>query len=381
MLYWHRQLLNGGSGVLSSIDFSSLSVGASATPGGLTITRASVAGAENGDTAFKVNCSAINEGRIAQRGSNVGLRLERATTNLLTNPRDAQNWTNAASGGGSSTTGASTTDPDGVSRTMALHSILSGGYSKYQNPITVASGSIYSVSAWLKPDTGNNTYEFNAFDSTSRAIGGTLQAGWQRVSTQITTGSNTAGLVPADGRLNNSIAAAARNYYSDLHQYELGPVSTWISGTRAGENVSIPAASAWALSGAIKMEVTWVPDISAANAVTCGLSNFRLWTLDANNYAEIVLSTRIVKVVIGGQAELLPNALPSWSADDTLVIRVFAGNGVPTGLYIHNGGTATSLGSGSSQPYMIVASAPLDVFCNSTTQQLQGIIKSLKIFA
>lgn len=377
--WWKEKLLLGQSQnpIVYTVDFSAMSVGAMTTPSGLSVVRSTVAGAENGDNAFLVDCAAINQGRIAQRGSNRGLRVERATTNRISNPRRPSLWPQAASNG--STTDNAGIGPDGLTK-AALHAINSGGFGRYYTNGTslMANGTRYTGSLWMKKNT-LDPYQFNLSDTVGNYVSGAaLPTSWLRYSQERVSTANGGGFMPADGRL-GGIAAGARNYYSDLHQLEAGTLSTWIDGTRAGDQI-LNTLGIIGANGSIKFELIWTPTITPASAVTWGITALTLWRLDASNYIEINTATRKVKVVIGGQVEILPNALPAWSLDDTLLIRVDAGNGIPTGSYIHNGGPRTSLGSGSSQPYLITGGANVDFFSNGTTQQLQGIIQKVTVY-
>lgn len=366
------------------VDFSALSTGASASPGGLTIVRASKAGAENdgGANVFLADCANNNEGRIAKRGSFQGLRIERGMTNLITNARKPSLWAGAASSG--TTTDDAAVGPDGLTK-AAAHVISSGGYGRYFTSATLhPTGVSYTGSTWLKQNT-LSSYQVNLADITGHCIGGTLAAGWNRYNIVLNPNNASGALVPVDGRDGSAIggiAASAKNCFSDMMQLEAGPLSTFFDGTRAPERIYISDGSLLAPNGYMSMEITWSPTVSYTAAVLWGYGNMRIWGIagDPNNYVEIVLATRKVKVVIGGQVEILPNALPSWSVDDVFVIRVNAGDGIPNGTYTYNGGAVTSLGSGSAQPYLFVSTAAIDLFCNSTTQQMDGIIKTLKVF-
>lgn len=450
-------------------NFAGLSVGPVASPLNFTFTRASVANIENGDNAYFGTQAAINEARIAKLGTRIGLRVEGATTNRISNPRRVSLWPGAASSGTSTemaatatmtiaapglvtlnshglstgdaifftTTGALPTGvtastqyyvivnnsnsfwlatsianaqagtkittsgsqsgthtavygqgADGNAYYIALHNINSGGYSKSftNGAVFMLNTHRYTGSQMVKKNT-LDPYQMNLADAAGHTAGGSvLPAGWSRMSLENTSNANGGAFLPADGRV-GVIAAGARNYLSDFHQCEEGPVSSFIDGTRAAEVINLPAGN-YAPTGRWPIEVPWVADISSTALDAWTVLGIRgnpcIWYLDISNYVEIIAtggSARKVKVVVAGQVEILPTALPTWSVGDLLQIRVTAGNGAPTGAYNLNGAGWVSLGAGSAQPALIFGGIAPQVFGKGTAQQLQGLIPSFIIYS
>jgi len=359
-------------------NFASLPVGASASPLGFTLERASVAGYENGDNAFIVDGAAINQARIAQIGSHRGLRMEGPTTNMITsNPRAAHLWAYGPASG-TSALAAGELGPDSQAGYVTLHNINLGGYSKYFGGLTLAAVR-YTASAWLKKNT-LDAFQINPFSTGNHGFGGTLAAEWLRYSNEyIAAATISGGFIPADGR-SSGVAAGARNYYSDLHQLEKGPLSSYTNSSRAGERGYLPGAP-HVSNGKLRPIIEWYPTISAAGAQTWAIGNRRIWRLDEGNYAEIIIGGTwhsYVKVCIGGTSELLSTPLPDWSVGDSLNFYVSAGNGVPTGWYEHNGGARTSLGTGTTDmDPLLVEDSNIDFFCSETTSQMIGLIEKI----
>lgn len=271
-----------------------------------------------------------------------------------------------------------------------FHDITSGGFSKYLNAAGFFTiGQRYTTSLYAL---GGSTLELqcNTYDNTPHYLNGALSASlWRRFSNEYVAAATPVSVVVADARNgfgSGGETARDRRYRTDFHQIENGPRSTFTYGTRAGEQLKRPA-STLIRNGRVKPIVTWVPDISAANASTWKtagiLGNIRILGIegDPNNYIEIIIGGadhRKVKVCVAGTSDILPVALPDWAYGDTLKIYPPAGNGLSTGWYEHNGGARVSLGVGSvALDPMIVGSAKFDIFCSGTANQLQGIIQRI----
>lgn len=364
-------------------------------PAGLQLFRASVAGAENdgGANVFLRDCSAIDVARIAKRGTHTGLRLERATTNDHPFPMDPNNPA-LNPGVGDVTPYPPVVGPDGVLSANHIQCAL-GGNSKY---LTLAAPpALYTWSLFVKAASLGAISQATGFVNNATLLSdvfgfaaGPAPAIWTRYSQSFLQSGGLLGFVPvqgADGTLWGpppGIPAGARDDLIAYLQLEAGPLSTFISGVRAGEHMTTTAAISAIIDnfGYFSETVTWVPDVSYADMVAWGLSPPRFWSLGALNYAEINMATRGVRVCVGGTLTVLPDAvLPAWASGDVLSITLnHMGSGTPVGMFTLNGGPVVQLGSGASLPPLATAGVPIDLCCNGATQELQGLIQSLAVF-
>ena len=375
-------------------DLTGLSIGAIASPGGLTIARTSAAGVEydGSATPFLVDVASANVGRVGKRASHIGMRLERGTDNRLKtigaqDPRNPNTW-QFYDGNCVRTAGQS--DPNGTSLAYRLQE--PSGATDY-GPNARYTESTYtrlSASIWYRQGALGSTYQINFQDNAtpiSLVSGTAVDSVWRRGSTVfashalgtlVTIAPCQAGDLSAFGGLTQG----ARDVYVDCAQIESGPVSTFTPQTRAPENVSIPDATAWIASdGHFDFGCTWAPDISYADMVAYGLANPRLWTYDALNYCEINLVSQRLRVCIDGKLTALPNQIAAWNADDLIQFSpIRFGNGAPSGTVTING-AVTDLGAGDSLgPIVTVPGVGLDVFCSGMTQQLQGLICGYEVW-
>ncbi len=352
--------------------------GAATLPSGGAFTRASTGNVPNG--AAVVTGLAIDVPRAASMGGLTGLLFEGATTNLLTGPRtawDSVTWTGAPVGGGATTQDNAVAGPDGVAPT-AHHVVPSAGTSRYKTSSTLyTAGVAHTVSAYLKQNTAA-AWDMNLSDAAGHNAGGTLGGGWERHALTITPSGTSGAFVPADGRNGSTtggIAAGSRNYNSDMHQLERRAHATsWHATTRAGERLTLPG-SAIIRGGRLRLRIAvYMPYASTAQD-----TSMRVWTLDAHNYVEIDLTTKRLRVVVGGVAVLLAGAL-AWAAGDTLTIRLDAGNGMTSGWWAVGAGARSSLSSATSLPFLSAEGAAVDIGSAGTTKQLEGLHLSWEFF-
>lgn len=377
------------SPVLWDIDFSALSVGAyTGLPSAFTFARASVASVAD-YAASVVYTTGINVDvpRIGKTAAGrVGLRLEESRTNRVRNNRTigtgggAPNWFVAA---GTYTDGK--TGPDNVASADRVQLGSGTNSSQYwsENIGTVS----MVASQWMRADTGTAAV-FAWLEPSGAAVQkftGTLSTTWQRIAvTGTATAASGSVWVPLESRTVHGESAAARDCWIDLVQVEIGKWATeaiYSGGsatTRSGELLRRTLASDAISSGRIGLEFRFEPPV----AHTGFSANMRLWTIDANNYAEINFTTRVVTVVIGGASYSTASAV-SWAAGDLVELWLEAGGGSlnTTVKYRVNGGSVTTLGtSGAPQAAISPGSNPLDLLCNGTAGQLSCLLQSIKSY-
>lgn len=144
------------------------------------------------------------------------------------------------------------------------------------------------------------------------------------------------------------------------------------SGGRAADRLYV-AAAAVLDGGRLALEVTLLP----AYSPTGYGYNPRLWTTDAGDYAEIDHSTGRLVVSIDG-ASWSPTAALSWTAGQTVTIRVEAGGGTEYSgaSYRVGSGAPVDLGT-STSVQAALAPTTIDLLCNGTSQCFEGTVRTL----
>lgn len=144
------------------------------------------------------------------------------------------------------------------------------------------------------------------------------------------------------------------------------------SGGRAADRLYV-AASSVLDGGRLAFEVTLLP----AAAPTGYSYSPRLWTTDAGDYAEIDHATGRLVVSIDG-ASWSPTAALSWTAGQTVTIRVEAGGGTEYSgaSYRVGSGAPVDLGT-SASVQAALAPTTIDLLCNGTSQCFEGTVRTL----
>lgn len=238
--------------VLYSFDFTSQSAGAVSLPTGLTFARAS-SGHTVQDGASAIVTSGITSndvGRVGRLSSahSYGLYVEPARTNLILRSREIENaaWT---AGSGVTTTANADAGPDGA--TLADRSNVGlGGYSRYQS-VTSSIGQTYAFSQWIAARTSAQNHRATLTETlSSYTVLATTSAPttWQRIASSKVATTTSVLLLPCDGFDRSGTGgpgAQAMDFFTDLHQVELGKyptsaiVTAGAAATRAGERLSI----------------------------------------------------------------------------------------------------------------------------------------------
>lgn len=256
--------------------------------------------------AFVANLSRI--GLLADGG--IGLVLEPPRTNILLRSTEFDNaqW---AKLGGSNVNANATTSPTGASD--ADTSTAGAGYWQQGQACSVSvpyTGSVYvrgdgAVSlGLLVTDTSDGAPTTNATF--------VLSTSYQRLAVTL---QGDATMVQAGILIGQPVNFQAGHTYAiwqgqtEQGRYATNPIITaGTAASRAGFRVSIPI-SRYVVGGAFRAQISHVPwaDCTAYNGDS---ATVRLWTIDANTYAEINTTTRVLTVCVNGVSRVA--AVPVW---------------------------------------------------------------------
>lgn len=310
------------------VDFGALGVGtplaAGTLPGGGTYTQA--AGAGQAEETVQTSASTVARwafvanlpriGILADGG--IGLVLEPPRRNELVQSRDLSVWT----AGVATLTSNAAAGADGSVLADRV-AVASGQYGPNQTPTGLTSSAPYVFSQWVRRgQTGvASTHGFWQQDGTTAAViateVGALADSWQRVANGVQTlGAATTAVTAesCEGRAVGGLVAQARDTMIDFSQVEQGkyPTSPLVSGaskaSRAGYRVAIPI-SRYVRGGVFRAVLTTVPH-GAATEYDGDSATIRLWTIDANTYAEVNTTTRVLTVSVNGVARVA--GVPLW---------------------------------------------------------------------
>jgi len=285
-------------------------------PGGGTYTQA----AGSGQTEETVQTSASTVARWAfvanlprigiLADGGIGLVLEPPRTNILLRSTEFDNaqW---AKLGGSNVNANATTSPTGASD--ADTSTAGAGYWQQGQACSVSvpyTGSVYvrgdgAVSlGLLVTDTSDGAPTTNAtfvLSTSYQRLAVTLQGDATMVQAGILIGQ------PVNFQAGHSYAIWQGQ--TEQGRYATNPIITaGTTASRAGFRVSIPL-SRYVRGGVFRAVLTTVPH-GAATEYDGDSATIRLWTIDANTYAEVNTTTRVLTVSVNGVARVA--GVPLW---------------------------------------------------------------------
>jgi hypothetical protein len=363
--------------------FSTLTPGANATlPGDWAVACAT------SNTTCRTSASTIATGiaadtaRVETDGTNTGVLVEPATTNLLA-ALVSQGLGNA--GSGVSYPGGDIAGPSGVAGTGERTTVSSGGYSKYDAP-AFASSIGCTLTEWVRSVSGTVVAQLNvnalaANNATSETVGTT----WARIfrSTLPNASLVSAVFVPVDARdmsASGGTTAHAIDCYLAALQAEALPGPTSLIGaglTRAGTRLYHADLSKFVRGGRMRLEIgaslLWDSSQLPATAVT-------LLQIDASN--KITLTPTAVAttpsgltaaIVIGGTTYTCPTLIRAWRGD-ALDFYAEWGNGVSSLWYRLNSGPWILVGTSAATFASLASSGTLDLCCSGTASQLPAIV-------
>jgi len=304
---------------MRSVDYSLLPVGAMAgrtLPGGRTYTQ--LAGANQLEETVQTSASTVARwpfvanlpriGLLADGG--IGLVLEPPRTNILLRSTEFDNaqW---AKLGGSNVNANATTSPTGASD--ADTSTAGAGYWQQGQACSVSvpyTGSVYvrgdgAVSLGLRvTDTSDGAPTTNAtfvLSTSYQRLAVTLQGDATMAQAGILIGQ------PVNFQGGHSYAIWQGQ--TEQGRYATNPIITaGTAASRAGFRVTTPL-SRYVRGGVFRAVLTTVPH-GAATEYDGDSATIRLWTIDANTYAEVNTTTRVLTVSVNGVARVA--GVPLW---------------------------------------------------------------------
>jgi lysophospholipase L1-like esterase len=356
-----------------------------AMPVGLTFARSGARAAVDYSTnamrpesAFPTNTAALG---VTPSGR-VGLTLDRASAALI-QPADlsASPWSTS----GSVVDGG--VGPDGV--THAWDVVAASGLSGPSSP-SLASSAVYSFSALVRRNTALDAAEFQVelSDVVSFAMdeywfntgAGSLGSSWERVELYVrsaSVGKITLGITGNRTVWGGATTQATTKAKVFLPQVEASEFASDFmpSGTRAGERLTLPAAAALKLVTATG-RVTAFFDLSPKGHSFSYATDISIVRYDANNYASINHSTRILTVCIGGVTNT--TTLPLfWNRWDRVEIWIAFGGGVASKCSYRRSGGPTVRMTWTGSALGTFPAGDLDLLCNGTSNQWSSIVHEI----
>ena len=273
----------------------------------------------------------------------IGLVLEEARTNLVTNSRNfsAGSWVTAG------TVTRTTGQPDALGGTGATRVQVASGVNVLADTASGATG-ITTASAWVNGPAPNLNL-FRTSGATVFASSAGSPGSWGRIAVSADALGGTTSIEPVDGRdwsARGGLVAGARDVLLDACQREAGAFPTEFvptsgaTATRAATFLRVLSAT-WAghaLTGRVSLELVLRPK----GARTEYGGSTTLWYVDASNQATFVPSTGVLTITVAGSTNTV--TLPSWARYDLVELSVQCGGSVATVVkYRLNGGSVTSL--------------------------------------
>lgn len=288
-------------------------------PGGGTYTQA--AGAGQTDETVQTSASTVARwafvanlpriGLLADGG--IGLVLEPPRTNAQVKSIDFSDATKWAVSGATVAADAGAA-PDGTITADRLTSMTSAAAAFVYNNTGNGLDSTSSVgSYWLKTGT-QGTLGSQQWGSGTQRQTANPSATWTRYAL-----ASAVGATPFVAHYLNDNGAAGVSVTGDNAllwgmQVEIGKYATnhipttTVAASRAGFRVLIPV-SRYVVGGSFRAQISHVPwaDCTAYDGDS---ATVRLWTIDANTYAEINTTTRVLTVCVNGVSRVA--AVPIW---------------------------------------------------------------------
>ena len=319
-------------------------------PAGCAYTRTACVGSVQSGTSGLYDYSAFGAsvpnmlvwGR-ANDAHEIGLVLEEARTNLVTNSRNfsAGSWVTAG------TVTRTTGQPDALGGTGATRVQVASGVNVLADTASGATG-ITTASAWVNGPAPNLNL-FRTSGATVFASSAGSPGSWGRIAVSADALGGTTSIEPVDGRdwfAQGGLVAGARDVLLDACQREAGAFPTEFvptsgaTATRAATFLRVLSAT-WAghaLTGRVSLELVLRPK----GARTEYGGSTTLWYVDASNQATFVPSTGVLTITVAGSTNTV--TLPSWARYDLVELSVQCGGSVATVVkYRLNGGSVTSL--------------------------------------
>lgn len=311
----------GQPGVL--VDYTSLGTGtplaAGTLPGGGTYTQA--AGSGQSEETVQTSASTVARwafvanlpriGLLADGG--IGLVLEPPRTNTITRS-DALNHAYWSADVGVTVTAAYVTSPAASFSAMRVQT-PSAAFGISNSGAATGPNEVHS--AWARSAIGAGAQISKAVVGNTPLVGVQINTTETWSKWQSYPGNSVASAfhTMADGRVvAGGPAAGARDEVAWGVQVEVGKYATNLlptagaNASRAGYRVSIPI-SRYVRGGVFRAVLTTVPH-GAATEYDGDSATIRLWTIDANTYAEVNTTTRVLTVSVNGVARVA--GVPLW---------------------------------------------------------------------
>lgn len=206
----------------------------------------------------------------------------------------------------------------------------------------------------------------------------TLQDSWRRFSDWTQRNSR---FFPMD--LRAPMQAGQVDQLVDMAQLEEGfwpseyiAATPGTPGTRAGERLLSNMPSRLYSVGQLSLEFDLVPK----GASTEYLAPMRLFTVDANNYAEIDNGNGRLTITLGGMSNTFTQPLV-WSRGQR--VQIYVGTSPVAAAYAVNGGVvrfAELTLPGAARGTLGAAGATMDLLCSGTTNQFSAWVRSISAY-
>lgn len=265
-------------------------------------------------------------GRLAAANS-LGLWLDDAVDNVLALAGQRNigglSWT-----GGQ---GGLITGPDGTAGARRVN-IAAGGNSGGYNPGSAPADQRRAVSAWVRANSG--TTEFQLYCSSQALYMAALSATWQRVGLTFTTAANT--VLIGDGRDMSASGfnipgggkpTTLQDYQIDFLQYSSGRLyhGQWFAGSACAAQTLTKSTVLDGGRWGVRFKLYLPCALASLTVVTP-----YLFYVDANNYASINPSTRVITLCIGGTSITCAALGSDPGAGGLLDVYIACGGSLPT---------------------------------------------------
>lgn len=301
--------------------YSALPVGtplaAGSLPGGGAYTQA--AGSNQTEETVQTSASTVLRWAFAANLPRIGLLADGGTGLVLEPPRtnaqvksvdlsDATKWVVS----GATVSADAGVAPDGATTADRLTSTTSAAAAFVFNNTGTGLDSTNSVASyWLKAGS-QGSLGSQQWGASGQRQAANPTATWTRWALAAAVGATpfVAHYLNANGAAGVSVSgdnALLWGMQVELGKYPTNAIpTTTVAASRAGFRVTFPI-SRYVRGGALRMVQTVVPH-GAATDYDGDSATVRLWTIDANTYAEFATATRLLTVVVNGvsRAALVP---------------------------------------------------------------------------